>query len=886
MRYPSAICVILFFLPSLQADGTLQDARERLLHGNYAEAREMFIELARNPKLRPAAAIGLSKTFESEGSYDQALNAIDKALKVSPEDADLLARRSELLYLRGRWSDAEQAATRAIAKADDNFLARWILGQVLRDRGELDKADEQFLWFIRTYTKRSDADMEIADPELLHLVGLAGSERARWHHLADQYQFILDDIYGEAGKRDKSFWWAHYEAGRLFLEKYNKADAEQALDKALAINPRAAQALAFKGLSALQRLDFTEAEQYADQALAINPQLTVALRIKADIFLFGGDLIEALKELDKARRVNPRDESTLARIAACLHGQRKQAEFTALVQDVEKHNPKSAVFCTELAELLEGRKIYDEAEKYYRRAIELQPKLPAAANNLGMLYMRLGKEVEARKILEPAFEADSFNLRVANTLKVLDHLAKYDTLKTDHFVIRFDPKNDKILANFLALYLEDIYAEWARKFDYRPREPILIEVFNRHEMFSGRIIAMPDLYTIGACSGNIVGMVSPRDKSEVVDKPFNWNRVMRHELVHVFNLAQTHYQVPHWLTEGLAVSNEGTIVHPGWQQLLADKMRDGELLNLDTILLGFIRARSLDERDLAYYQSVLYVEYLTKEHGDQAVGKLLAAFAENLDTAAALEKACNVKKDAFEKGYTAFLEERIKKEGGGPGERNSLTFKQLKEANAKDPDDADIAAQLAERYFNRGNRKEARKLADKVLTDKTTHPLAAYVKALVFLDAGDADLAYSLLETNVNDKTTEPKAFKLLAKMQIEAKKSKEAVRTLEQGRKLDPDNPSWLIPLSELYTKSGEQDKLNGIFREIARINLDDLVSRRKLAQSLLKEGKFAEAETFARQALEIDVLDTASQQVLLEALGKQNKEDDLRRLKKLLEQ
>lgn len=65
-----------------------------------------------------------------------------------------------------------------------------------------------------------------------------------------------------------------------------------------------------------------------------------------------------------------------------------------------------------------------------------------------------------------------------------------------------------------------------------------------------------------------------------------------------------------------------------------------------------------------------------------------------------------------------------------------------------------------------------------------------------------------------------------------------------------------------------------------------DDLVSRRKLAQSYLKEGKFADAETFARQALEIDVLDAESQQVLMEALEKQNKEEDLRRLKKLLEQ
>ena len=133
-----------------------------------------------------------------------------------------------------------------------------------------------------------------------------------------------------------------------------------------------------------------------------------------------------------------------------------------------------------------------------------------------MLYMRLGKEDEAQKLLEKGFKADSFNLRVANTLKVLDHLAKYDTLKTEHFIIRFDAKNDKILANFLAKYLEEIYSEFADKFQYRPKGPFLIEVFNRHEMFSGRVVALPDLHTIGACTGSVVAMVSPRDKSKVI----------------------------------------------------------------------------------------------------------------------------------------------------------------------------------------------------------------------------------------------------------------------------------------------------------------------------------------------------------------------------------
>jgi tetratricopeptide (TPR) repeat protein len=827
--------------------------------------------------------VGISRTLESEGQYDHALEVIDKTLKEVPDEPDLLARRAELLYQHGRWDEAEKTATQALAKKDDHFLARWILGQALRDRGELDKADEEFRWFVRTYTQRSNNDMEIKDPDLLVLVGLAASERARWHHLADQFQFILDDVYAEAAKNDKDFWWAEYEAGRLFLEKYNKAGAERAFTRALTINPRAAEALAYKGMAAMQRLEIKDADQYAEQALEINPRLTMALRLKADVHLFGGELSLALKVLENARAVNPRDEQTLARLAACFQAMRKDAEFAALVKEVEKHNPKPAIFYYELAESVEGRKLYHDAEKYFRQSIDLQPKLPWAQNGLGLLYMRLGKEDEARKILDKAFDADSFNVRVSNTLKVLDHLAKYETIKTEHFLLRFDPKNDKVLANFLAKYLEDIYEELAEKFQYRPKGPILIEVFNKHEMFSGRVVALPDLHTIGACTGSVVAMVSPRDKSKIISKPFNWNRVMRHELVHVFNLDQTGFQIPHWLTEGLAVTMEGTGTPPRWHSLLAEKMQAGELLNLDNILLGFVRPRSPDEWQLAYLQSQLYVEYLTKEHGDKAIGALLAAFAEGLGTASALEKAVNVKKDAFEKGYRTFLEDRVAK-NAGPAAQKVLTFKKLKEANANDPDDADIAAQLADRYYQIGNKKEARKLADKVLTAKGKHPLAAYVKAMLLNDAGDSDVALSLLETNVDDKTTDPKPLRLLAKFQMESKKFTEAARTYEQARKADPHDPAWLVALGKLYLKSGDEARLIDIFKEIARLDPDDLLTRRKLAQVYLKEGKLADAETYARQALEIDVLDQEAQQVLLDALRKQNKEKEVKELQKLL--
>jgi tetratricopeptide (TPR) repeat protein len=884
MKPIGSILLILFGPLALQAGTpTLKEARERLLRGNYAEAREQFAMLAKDAKNKVPASIGLSRAHESEGQYEQALAAIDAALKEMPQNPDLLARRAEVLYLRGRWEEADKEAAAALAKDADNFLAHWIKGQVLRDKGEVKKADEEFRWFVRTYTDRSNMDKDITDPDLLVLVGLAGSERARRHNLSEQFKFILNEVYKEAVKLDKSYWPAEYQAGRLLTEKYNKAGAYRAFERALTINPQAAEVYAAKGQAALHNLEIKDAAVVAEQALKINPRLTEALRLQADIHLFGGDMDKAMKELDKARAVNPREEATLARVAACLMLQKKEADFAALVKKVHANNPKPAIFYYELAERLDERKLFDDAEKYYKISIKHNPKIPWAQNGLGILHMRLGQEEEARKVLETAFKADNYNVRVFNTLQVLDHLEKYSTLKTEHFHLRYDPKNDKVLAAVMAKYLEDIYKELAEKFQYRPKGPILIEVFNKHEMFSGRVVALPDLHTIGACTGKMVAMVSPRDKSKVIGKPFNWNRVLRHELVHIFNLEQTKYAVPHWFTEGLAVLNEGTPMPPRWHTLLAQRVASGELMNLDNILLGFARPNSQEEWHLAYLQSLLYVEYLIKTHGQAAVGKLLDAYAAGLDTASGIQKVCKIGKAEFEKGYRAFLQERVKESGIKlPGK--GMTLKELKAAHEKDQNDPDIAAKLAEMYLSLGDKKNARHLADAVLIGKKNHPIAAYVKARLLVAGGQPDEALSLLQ-GVDIKTAEPKVLKLLGKLQLDAKKYADAAGTFELGRKLEPHDPVWLIGLARIYKQSDDQDKLIEVLKALVPTDADDLPTRRELAKMLLKAGKAAEAERYAWQALEIDVLDTVAQETLENALMSQNKEKELKELRKLLE-
>jgi tetratricopeptide (TPR) repeat protein len=877
-------CALLLASAGLAcADGpTSKEAYQRWLHGNYEEARGLYESFAKDAKQRIPAVIGLSRALQSQGEYEKALQQIDAALRDNAGSADLLARRAELLYLRGRWSDADQVADKAVALKPDQFLARWVQGQIARDRADFKRADTEFRWFVRTYTERSNKDQDIKDPEELLLVGLAGEENARWHNLSDQFRVILNDVYGDALKNEKAFWPAECQAGMLLLEKYNRGEALDAFDKALAINPNAAQAFVGKGIAALQKYETKDAEQFAERALKINPNLPEALRLRADVYLLIGDVKAAVRQLDHARQVNPRDENTLGRSAACLYLLHDQAAFDRLAHEVQQNDPKPGLFYYVLGERLEERRQFETAEKYYKQAIALRPMLPWPQNSLGLLYMRLGREKEALEILGKAFKADEFNVRVANSLKVLHHLEKYETLNTDHFRLRFDPQNDRRLARYMAPYLEEIYADLAKQFDYRPEKPILVEVFNSHEMFSGRTVALPDLHTIGASTGRIVAMASPYGKG--IRRPFNWARVLRHELVHIFNLEQTHFQVPHWLTEGLAVTNEGFPRPQQWVVLLRQRVQADHLMNLDDIDLGFIRPQSALDWQMAYCQSQLYVEYLSTKYGPRSIGELLAAYRDGLNTDSAIAKVCRVDKKTFEQAYRTYLDD-VLKETQGRSVAKAMTYSQLQKAHETEPDNLDVTARLAEQYLLRRERKEARKLAEEVLAKQATHPLASYVKARLLQDAGEEESVRTLLEAALDRQNPEPKVLQALGKLYFEARDFSKAADVYELGHRAEPYEPKWMIELVRVYAHSGDKAKQIDMLEKLVPTDADDLDQRKRLARMLLEAKRYPEAERYAREALEIDIRDAEAFEFLQKALVAQMKTGEVERLRKILD-
>src|SRR5262249_34029048 len=272
-----------------------------------------------------------------------------------------------------------------------------------------------------------------------------------------------------------------------------------------------------------------------------------------------------------------------------------------------------------------------------------------------------------------------------------------------------------------------------------------------------------------------------------------------------------------------------------------------------------------------YCQSQLYVEYLKEKYGPKSVGDMLDAYRDGLDTASALQRVCKVDKAAFEKGYRTHLEGVVKALKGKPAEK-ALSLTELKVAHQKDPGDLDVAARLAERYL-RSDKVEARKLADAVLAKKKGHGLASYVKAKLVLMGGDVEGAKELLEGALDRASPEPKVLQELGKLYYDAKDFGKAAEVFELGRKAEPYENSWLLELARVYAQTGDKEKQVGVLKDLVPTDADDLEHRKLLAKLLLEAGKQAEAERYARQALEIDVRDAEAQELAEAALKAQGK-------------
>jgi len=555
----------------------------------------------------------------------------DQALKLIGDDdsAAAIRIRAEALEMLGRFTDASRAASAAM--------------DVLEAR-------------------------PIQDPEVLTEAVRALVIRSRIEgQPARDFQAMMD-LLGRAHQQlDRFYWPAKIAEADLLSDKDNIQEAVTALHETLNLNPRCSRAWFELGRLAAERFNFDAAALAAEHLWSINPEHPLAVQLLAESRLVQDDPDGALEVLEPLRTRWPAMRRPIALEAAAHAILYDEQETRRLLDRHDELSPDSADAYYRVGRHLSLNRQYDAAAAMLEEAIRREPAWPKPQIELGLMHMQSGHDDRALAVLRDVTQLDPFNKRAINSKFLLKSLTEYDTVETDHFIIRYQPGIDEVLVDMMPKRLERIHQLVSTRFGFEPDRKTIIEVLPNHQRFAVRITGMPWIHTVAACTGPVIAMEVPREGPPRMHLGlFDWPRVLQHEYTHTITLAQTNNRIPHWLTEAAAVEME-----PGPRgydrcRMLAEAHQKGTLFSLDEIKWAFVRPKQPGDRGKAYAQSHWMVQYMIERFGESSLIRLLERYFQGQREQQAIPNALGISREQFFDDFKVWAGEQIESWGLAP----------------------------------------------------------------------------------------------------------------------------------------------------------------------------------------------------------------------------
>jgi len=672
----------------------------------------------------------------------------------------------------------------------------------------------------------------------LRAEGLWGTEQ--YKEANDQFKIVIKDNPKNAEYRVR---W-----GQLFLERFVPSEATGLFGEALEIDKKNADA--YLGMARVAAEEFgSKAVEYAQKAAELNAKLFEAHELLAFLALEDNDETLAASEADKALAISPEALDALA-IHATLDWLHDKTT-SPWMDRVLKINPVYGEAYSTGGHFFVINRRYDEGIRAYRKALELNPRLWEARAKLGISFMQLGQEDEARAQLEECYNAGYKNNETVNSLRLLDKLKTFQTFQTDNTILRLDSKEAELLHPYFESELKKIIATYEQKYQIKLKGPVQVEVYPDHEDFAVRTMGMPGLGALGVTFNSVVAMDSPSGRPP---GSFHWASTMWHELSHVFAIQATSSRVPRWFTEGLAVYEE-TAASPDWGDRLDPEaimaIQNKKLLPIAGLDRGFIRPTYPSQVVVSYFQGGKICSFIAEKWGYSKLLEMLHSFAKLESTPDVIKKDLGLDTEEFDKQFFAWLDAQTKTtvEHFADWRKNVKTM--VDDLRAKKYDDVISKGKEIEGYY----------------TDYVEPGSVYELMADAYTAKGDKAAARQELEKYSQVGGRSSLLVERLATLQEEAGDSKKAAATLNRLNYIYPEDQELHKRLGDLWLA---QNNVTGAIREyealIALKPLDPAGAHFQLANALRTANRMKEARDEVLQSLEAAPGYKPAQKLLLE--------------------
>ena len=366
----------------------------------------------------------LARAYAAAGHVGAAHTLIGEILAASPNDADMLLLRAQMLLDDKRSEEAVGILKRAIEADPKAIGAHYTLGKVYAATGDIQGADAAFREVLRQNPAASVVRVELS---LLQLstgttsASLTEAEQAVAQQprnvgarLALIRSLLASRQFDRADRDLQSLLAAapnaaavHVQLGVLAASRNQRAAARTAFNRALELDADSIEALGGLVALDLNASDFRAARARVDQAIA---QPTV----RPEILLLAARTYGSAKDFAAAERVLRRaiDSNTTllpaySMLAEAYLAQGKlesaQREFDNLAQ--RQSSPIGALTMSGL--ILQAQGQFGLARERYEHAVRIDVRAAAvAANNLAWMYAETGERLpEALRLAHAAADA-------------------------------------------------------------------------------------------------------------------------------------------------------------------------------------------------------------------------------------------------------------------------------------------------------------------------------------------------------------------------------------------------------------------------------------------------------------------------------------------------
>jgi tetratricopeptide (TPR) repeat protein len=605
----------------------------RLPHAIAATPRKLWVMVGCLATLHLASVLG-AVTFEEaqqlllRGDYPATIAAAEEGMRENQSDTEWPLVRAEALGKIGRYKEAREILDQAVERNPVALRLRLASYEALLRAGAEDEAKKQLIELDRLGGMRSWAYRTPADRVALARVALL---------VGNDPKQVLELFLDPVRKAQPEFRETYLASGELALGKSDYALAAKTFAGAAKKFPEDPEM--WFGLARAYAPSEPDATMAAlEKTLKFNPNHTGAQLLIADHAIDSESYDEADEALAKALKINPNlaeahaYRSVLAHLRADTRGE--AATRTAAL----KFRPKNPAVPHLIGRKLSQKYRFAEGSALQREALKWDPDFLAAKAQLANDLLRLGgHDDEAWKLADEVQKADPYDVVAYNLTTLHDAIAHFQTLNSEHFLVKMDPKEATIYGADVLALLERAHDTLTKKYGLQPKEKTIVEIFPDQKDFAIRTFGLPGgSGYLGVCFGRVITANSPASRP---NSPNSWEAVLWHEFCHVVTLTLTKNKMPRWLSEGISVYEERQ-AQGNWGEKMKPRYRamilGEDLTPVSELSAAFLKPKSAAHLGFAYYESSLVVDWLVSKWGLEKMKRLLADLARGVEINAAL----------------------------------------------------------------------------------------------------------------------------------------------------------------------------------------------------------------------------------------------------------